>query len=297
MHFVACMSSTSNFIIRAPRGDEMWRAEKFLPHPFFDAPQQTQWLAMFAEPFERIIGAAMWLAQEDRVARFQWRIVPRFRDGDHANQFLEQIIGHARGAGARSLQVAGVVNEGGSEERALRETGFVATSVEDVFEAENETVSRRFDALYKTVSARVPAGVRVVALTPEFAPAVCALAMREQLVSAQLFEAKVRAPDGGYVPELSPMLLVDDVVRGALLVSRRDLTVEVEVRVVDASLRASWANLLLLRTQTQWTREVGATTFRFRAGIEAHRETMNFALRCGARKTARQLLFAHDLRA
>jgi hypothetical protein len=94
----------------------------------------------------------------------------------------------------------------------------------------------------------------------------------------------------GFSNDVSAVLLVRGVVKGALLARSCGQVAEIAAMVVDEELRtgAHWANALLSCCAGGWMASAGIEILRFRCHPMMSREIRNFARRCGGRVVARQ---------
>ncbi|MBE7157408.1 MAG: hypothetical protein INR62_03045 [Rhodospirillales bacterium] len=292
--------------LRLPSLDELPRLRAFLPAP----PTAIYRLATACDTPspERIIAAtAGWLAGPDRcdglnrVAFCRWRITPRWEATD--TTLMPDLLDAARisaaTAGARTLHTANLIPEGSFAAVCLAAHRWTVTSRNEFFEGRPDDTGNRLDRTYQRLLASpegpaVFARLRVGALTPDLFPAVCNLVAREGLIAADELMRGLDQLDrpGGWSRIGSRVLLTadaDPTLAAVVLVRLEATTATVDAQVVDreicagAGISVGSANVLLLRAGlASWRRSGGGTRLRFRAHPEIHRQTANFARRCGA---------------
>jgi hypothetical protein len=227
---------------------------------------------------------------EGREASFFWGTLKGYQGSVLERSLIELAIRKAREGNAIHLRTAEVADAGGPEDRLLEEFGFEVVTIADAFEAKLAHTLHRISDVEKRLRAggKVPEGAEVVPISDCTWPEAAGLAMRHGLLSHHRAKGGVR--ESGFSPELSAVLLVDGVVQGALLVRWSGRVVDLPVRVVAERFRGGygWANLLLLHAPIHWAAGLGCEILRFRGSLEDHRETCNFARRCGAEWRGRQ---------
>ena len=293
--------------LRLPHEDELARLHAFLPAPPF---ARYQLATARTEPSpERIIAAGAWWpahreapAGPDQAALCCWRVLPRWQADNQLllAALLEGLTAAATAAGSGSLYTAAMIPETAADTTLLEAHGWTVASRNQFFEGPLEGVGTRLDAIYQRL-AGAPEGdaavgrVRPAVLTTDVLPAVHALVTRRGLVPPDELAHRLSHLDapGGYSRLGSSVLLTADPIPAlaAVVLLRLDaFTAEFDARVADprvcnaAGMSVPLANLLLLRASLLRLRTAGGgERIRFRAHPQDHRETANFARRCGAR--------------
>ena len=294
---------------RRPREDEAARLAAFLPAP----TAARYWLATArAEPSpERIIGAAAtWLANPDapagpeRVAFCRWRVLPRWEAAGEplSAALLNAVEADAAEAGAGGLYTSDLLPENVPLTAELAARGWTVASRNEFYEGRTADAWARLDRINERLLAE-PGGaaaldrLRVETLVPDFFPALRALVLREGLVPVDELEGRLNLLDrlGGYSRIGSRLLLTSSphpALAAAVLVRLDTLTATIDAQLVDREVCAGVgvgvgaANVRLLRAGLEcWAQSGGGELLRFRAHPGIHRQTANFARRCGAALT------------
>ena len=298
-------SCSPMYILRPPTEEERARAQAFLP-----APPGAKYLLAVArtEPSpERIVGAAAWwfpaaeASGTERAAFCRGQVLPRWEAAGEPlpGALLDALSAEAARAGASGLRTADLVPAASPTAALLAARGWEATERNEFFEGDLEGVGKRLDAAYRrltdTPEGRAAAGqVRAGTLTPDLFPAIQTLLDSSGLVSPDALERGLRRLDepDGYSRLASSVLLTTGptpALVAVLLVRLDAATAKFDVRMarpggcVAAGIGVPLANLRLLHASLQRLRAAGAGgRIRFRAHPRDHRETANFARRCGA---------------
>ena len=179
------------------------------------------------------------------------------------------------------------LEEGSPAEAFARALGFARHRRTLHFETELAACKALIDPIYARLRENdaIPGNARIVSLRDVPARAVARLVSDAFDSSIDDVLAKVRehAP-GGYDPEYSYVLLLDEKVCGVLLQRLVENIPQVEVTVIAPALRCGWAAAELMREATHRGFAAGARTIRFRCE-DGVIDTVNLARRVGARLT------------
>ena len=292
------------YVLRSPNEEEIARAQAFLAA----LPGARYVLAVArTEPSpERIVGAAAWwFAAEaggtERVAFCRTRVLPRWEAAGETlpGALLDALSAEVTRAGMESLRTADLVFDASPTAARLAARGWATTERNEFFEGDLEGAWQRLDAAYRrlvnTSEGRAAAErVRPGVLTPDLFPAIRTMLAPTGLGWPDVLERRVSRLDGpdGYSRLASGVLLTPGptpALAAVALVRLDATTATIDVQIVHpgacalAGIGVPLANLRLLHASVQRVRATGAGgRIRFQAHPRDHRQTANFARRCGA---------------
>lgn len=217
-------------------------------------------------------------------------VVPGFRRRGIGRALIDAAIARVRDR-TTVLRALAPVPAGSQAAAFLEACGFDQYETIRHFEADGASFVADIRRLRQRLqeAGHIPSGARVVRLLD--APPAPVAALVARIFGAQRTEVLARldpcAP-AAYDLEHSVALLLDGAVRGALIYNWNGGVPEIEVRVVDETVRGTWANVLMLERATQNGLDGGATRFRFFAD-----ERLNDTMRLARRAHAEEIRVEH----
>jgi hypothetical protein len=279
--------------VRPPWPDEMPRLHHFLPAAFlFDANPFL--LVAVSGRVERLVAAlGMTLRPLERI-QATWLCLRVEKENVSSAELLRHGLDEAWQRGARTVYFGQTIDEESPAASGLKQMGFEAASVHEVYEVKSAEVWQRVSRIYDRLRARnlIPADVELTTLLPNVVPKARQFLLDNLPSSASALALET----AGYKAEHSLALIRNGEVKGVFLCRRTGRVAHTGLRVVAEELRSGfgWANLLLLHASLVSGLQTGLEISRFEFDPQQHHDTKQFAELSGARLVGRRLLFKID---
>jgi len=246
-------------------------------------------VAATPRPVERIVAAAAWIdsagAEGEAIdARFDWTVIPGWREGRFPQRFLHEFSQDVREHGRRSLRTMRLVDPRSWETEVFRGAGFQSIARHEHFQIDGDVCRSRQDRISEHLyrEPTLTAGRAIESIKTANAGAAAAIIGRHGLLALENFWSGFRQ---GMWQEFSAVLMHKGVAEGVLLASSKDLaTVCIHVLAAESN-KETFSGLvcfLLFQSLRRNCDAAGLSTVQFWAEPDRSPATRSLAGRFGA---------------
>jgi GNAT superfamily N-acetyltransferase len=256
------MGNQADWIIRPAKECDYRAARLLLPHAVHFGSDCHLLVAQSNE--QQIIAAAALSprlrAEPTPGMRMAVHVIPPWRRRGIARALIDQLASIAHSAGAKAIYAWNAIPPGGEIETCWRALGFIHANPVEVGIADLQRAEVYLRPIYQQVIEHgwIPPEAKLIRLRQADHVQVAKLHAMYLGGTAQQVLARLSGPDPIDL-DISPVLILNGMVKAFSLVRPRGKTCHVEATVVDPSLRGGWANLLLKYEGLHWALAAGAT--------------------------------------
>jgi GNAT superfamily N-acetyltransferase len=216
--------------------------------------------------------------------RIAVHVIPPWRRRGIARALIEQMVKIAHRSGAKAIYAWNPVQPESEMEKCWRGLGFIHANPVEVGIIDLRRLENYLRPIYQQVIEHgwIPPQAKLIPLRQADHSQVAKLHAMYLGGTAQQVLARLSGPDPIDL-DISPVLILNGIVKAFSLGYLRGKTCYVEAMVVDPSLRGGWANLLLKYEGLHWALAAGATQIVFET-YQRHSDTRKLFRQVGGKR-------------
>ena len=130
---------------------------------------------------------------------------------------------------------------------------------------------------------KIPAVAQIIPLSSAPVEEVCKIILDTRAFASASVAQRLRRTEHGFSQTLSPVVMIDDRVVGATLVTYQKAVATIDAAAVAPQWRNTWIGVVMKNTVQTWLRNRGVLEMQFNANPVLHPDTAKYAKRAGAR--------------